>query len=206
MNCDAIARHYRWMEFAVFGRTIERCRFHFLPELRSARRALVLGDGDGRFLQQLLNNCPCVHADYIDRSAKMLALARRRAGENRVAYHHADALTDELPRGNYDLIAAHFFFDCFERPDLERVVRRIAESAPHARWVVSEFRVPPGPLAIPSRLLLWIMYRFFGTTTKLKTRRLVDHRPFMKAAGFRLEMEERRAGGLLVSELWTPEP
>ena len=45
LNFDRLARPYRWLEYATFGRTLERCRFHFLPALTSARRALVLGDG-----------------------------------------------------------------------------------------------------------------------------------------------------------------
>lgn len=206
MNCDAIARHYQWMELVVFGRKLEKSRFHFLPELTNVRRALVLGDGDGRFLHRLLATSPRVEADYVDRSPKMLALARQRAGWERVEYHCMDALTDPLPPGHYDVVAAHFFFDCFEKCDLERVIRRLAEAAPQARWLVSEFRVPDGWSAVPARALLGSMYRFFGIATKLKARRLVDHRPLMEATGLWLELEEKHCGGLLISELWSPAP
>ena len=54
MNCDLIAPHYWWIERLGMGRALERRRRWFLPELGNARRALVLGDGDGRFLRELL--------------------------------------------------------------------------------------------------------------------------------------------------------
>ncbi len=204
MNCDAIARHYAWMEFAVFGRTLERCRARFLPEVAGAREALVLGDGDGRFLRRLLHASPNLRANYVDCSAEMMEIARRRAEEDRACFYCSDVLKGALPKGDYDLVATHFFFDCFDVEQLKRVIHRVAAAAPKARWLVSEFRVPDGWLAGPSRLLISTMYRFFGLTTGLKTRRLVDHRPLMRTAGFQLMRSNTRAGGLLISELWVP--
>ncbi len=60
MNCDLIAPHYWWIERLGMGRALERRRTCFLPELEQARRALVLGDGDGRFLRELLRRNPVV--------------------------------------------------------------------------------------------------------------------------------------------------
>ena len=51
---DRLARPYRWMEYLSFGRALERCRFHFLPQLADTRSAMLLGDGDGRFAERLL--------------------------------------------------------------------------------------------------------------------------------------------------------
>lgn len=202
MNCDAIAPYYRWIEFAIFGNALARCRTCFLRELSDVQRALVLGDGDGRFLQGLLDTSPGAQVDYVDRSIKMLELARSRALNERASFHCADILADELPDGKYDLVSAHFFFDCFDRLQLECIIRRVQSAAPHARWVVSEFRFAEGWLALPSQLLIGIMYRFFGMTTGLKTRELVDHAPIMTQLGLRPVRRQRFAGGLLVSEIW----
>jgi ubiquinone/menaquinone biosynthesis C-methylase UbiE len=204
MNCDRLAPFYAWIEYAAFGTALAARRRHFLPRLTHARRALILGGGDGRFLRDLLDANPRVRADYIDRSAAMLARARRAAGTDRVAYHQADALTFPYQPAAYDLIAAHFFFDCFEPADLTRLIQRVRRAAaPGAVWVVSEFRVPRGAWLAPlSRALLAVMYRFFAFTTGLKTRTLADHRPMLVSAGFRLGSEGLRFRGLLVSELW----
>lgn len=179
------------------GRALERRRRWFLPELATARRALVLGDGDGRFLQALLRANGEVQADYVDLSLRMLELAHRRAGSERVNYARADARTVELPQEEYDLVTAHFFFDCFEAHDLDVLIGRIAESTrPHARWVVSEFR-DSSPAA---RWLVRVLYLFFRITTGLTTHKLVDHRPILESHGFRLIQADQ--GTLVVSELW----
>ena len=199
MNCDLIAPHYWWIERLGMGRALERRRRWFLPEIGNARRALVLGDGDGRFLRELLRRNPLVRADYVDLSARMLALARQKAGDDRVEYKQGDALTVELPRGEYDLIATHFFFDCFGPSEQELLIRRVADAAkPRTQWIVSEFRTPN----IPARFLVSALYLFFGIATGLKTCKLADHRPILQAHGFRLISASHSRGALVVSELW----
>jgi SAM-dependent methyltransferase len=199
MNCDLIAPHYWWIERLGMGGALERRRGWFLPELENSRRALVLGDGDGRFLKELLCRNSVVRADYVDLSGRMLEMARNKAGAERVRYQRADALTVEFPRDEYDLIATHFFFDCFDASDLETLIGRVAGAAkPGARWVVSEFRIS----TIPTRLVVGMLYLFFRITTGLKTRQLADHRPVMESHGFRLISAGHARGGLVVSELW----
>ena len=199
MNCDLIAPHYWWIERLGMGRTLERRRCWFLPEIETSRRALVLGDGDGRFLNALLRRNPAVRADYVDLSRRMLDLARHKAGSARVTYRQADALDLEWPRDKYDLIATHFFFDCFGARDLEILIGRVAGAAkPGARWIVSEFCV--GNIA--ARLLVGALYLFFRIATGLRTRALTDHRPILRTHGFRLISTNHSRGELVVSELW----
>ena len=79
---DRVARVYRLLEYASFGRALERARESFLGELGSARHALVLGDGDGRFLAALLQANRQVRAVAMDSSRRMLDLLTERCGEN----------------------------------------------------------------------------------------------------------------------------
>ena len=198
MNCDRIARWYRWFEYLGFGGELQRRRCRFLAQLKGVRRALVLGDGDGRFLARFAERNRYASADYVDLSPRMLALARHRAGNERIRYHNADALAAPLPQAEYDLIVTHFFLDCFNQRDAERLIDRAAAAArPRAVWLVSEFRARAW-----TRPLLRGLYLFFHVTTGLKTRRLVDHRPLLERRGFRLEREETSRFGLLASELW----
>lgn len=195
MNCDRIARSYRWLEYAGFGRALEHRREAFLSEVADARRVLVLGDGDGRALAALLTAAPEARIDYVDLSARMLELARGRAGDLRVAYRQDDARTTPLPAAEYDLIVTHFFLDCFDAVDQAHLLARISGAAtPQARWLVSEFRHPG--------LLVRALYLFFRAATGLKTQRLVDHHPLFERFGFHLARSESAWRGLLASELW----
>jgi len=201
MNCDRIAGLYRWIEYAAFGKALERRRTALLREVSGTRRVLALGDGDGRTLVRLLNCAPQARVTYVDVSAKMLALARARvqANADRVEFRQADARVMELDERRYDVIVTHFFLDCFDGRDLPLLVDRIARAAaPEARWIVSEFR-PANSLA---RMLIAIMYVFFGSIAELRTRRLVDHHPHLLRNGFQLQHAEYGWTGMLASELW----
>ncbi|MGD0797579.1 MAG: class I SAM-dependent methyltransferase [Acidobacteriaceae bacterium] len=205
---DRVARIYRWMEYATFGRSLERCRKHFLPHLSGCRSSLVLGDGDGRFLTRLLAGNRDLTADAVDTSRAMLRLLERRAGVATqdagacLRTHHTDALAF-LPQHTYDLIATHFFFDCLTQTEVDALVTRIASHAkPRGLWVVSEFRVPSGAMRWPSHIIVRTLYLAFRFLTGLRTRKLPDHATAMSAAGFTRTTRRLFLGGLLTSELW----
>ena len=204
MNCDRIASWYRWLEYGAFGKALERRRFCFLREAAGARRALVIGDGDGRFLGRWVSQNPEASVDCIDLSPRMLDLARRRAGAGRVAYLQADVLTSALPGAPYDLITTHFVLDCLDDLQADRLIGRVARaSQPDARWLVSEFRVPrSGWRRACARFLIAFLYRFFRLTTGLRVNSIVDYHPLFARHGFRLVRAESGCLGLLVSELW----
>jgi ubiquinone/menaquinone biosynthesis C-methylase UbiE len=206
VNCDRIARYYRWLEYLSFGRELERRRFRYLADVADAHSALILGGGDGRFLARFTRTSRArIH--YIDSSARMLELARERAsepgnrrnnGHGRIRWELADARQAGLAPAQYDLIVAHFFLDCFEERDAAQLIERVAAAAqPRARWLISEFR--PAAWSAPATRAL---YLFFRAATGLRTRRLTDHRPWLIRNGFRLEREERSYFGWLASELW----
>lgn len=201
MNCDPIARWYRWLEYIGFGRALERRRNAFLPDVAGARRALVLGEGDGRFLARLAREMfrhPGATIDYVDLSPRMLELARARAGD-RVHYILGDARTIPLLAAEYDLIVTHFFLDCLNEQDAGALANKIADAAtPQARWLISEFRAA----SWWSRSCIGALYVFFRITTGLETKRLIDHHSLLRERGFAIERSETGRAGLLISELW----
>ena len=208
---DRVARLYRVLEYLSFGPMLERCRFHPLPALRaaSAAKALVLGDGDGRFLARLLAACPGLSADAIDASPAMLRLLRARAtqqgAEDRLTTLCADARRFTPPGQEYDLVATHFFLDCLTESETEALIRRLLPRlAPGARWVVSEFQVPSGSptRAAFARSLIAGLYAAFRLLTGLRTRRIPPWPSLFAQAGFRCESSQSFLSGLLVSEIW----
>ncbi len=79
---DWLAPHYAWVEAVTFGGLLQWCRTALLPDLADARRVLVLGEGDGRFLAAFLASNRAAKVDVVDSSAAMLALARRRVAND----------------------------------------------------------------------------------------------------------------------------
>jgi ubiquinone/menaquinone biosynthesis C-methylase UbiE len=210
VNFDPVARIYRWLEYLSFGPWLARCRDAQLAHLTPARRALLLGDGDGRFLQHLLAVNPELHADVVDSSRSMLTILDRRVrrtGGDKISLHLADALEWEPTGhyGHYDLIVSHFFLDCFFPDQLEQLFDRVLPHAqPGAQWVVSEFAIPRNPLtAFLARGIIASLYRVFGLLTGLPVRSLPVYAESMRRRGLVLSHERCFLAGLLRSELWT---
>jgi SAM-dependent methyltransferase len=206
-NFDYLARPYRWLEYLSFGPYLQRTRTHFLSELRQCRRALVLGDGDGRFTAALLDANPEVQVHAVDASPKMLRALERSAGRHvhRVTTEIAD-VREWRPTGKmeYDLITTHFFLDCLNTAEVAELAARLAPAiSTNARWVVSDFAIPESLfgklLAAP---LVASLYEAFRLLTGLRLRQLPDHSSALMDAGWTLEVQQHRLRGLLVCQLW----
>jgi SAM-dependent methyltransferase len=206
---DALAPHYWWLERVTFGQLLHACRTALLGQIGSCTHALVIGDGDGRFLVDLLLANPTIRVDNLDVSPGMIAEARRRVakvpgGLERTRFLVADARLHSLPGSRYDLIVTHFFLDCFPAAELGPLVAKLAAATlPGAYWLVGDFSWPRSNWArLAAGPALWLMYLFFGLVTRIPTRRLVDPAPEFVANGFKLNWEETRLAGFLVAGMW----
>jgi SAM-dependent methyltransferase len=213
-NFNRLARLYRWMEWLSFGPWLALTRRNFLPEALHARRALVLGDGDGRFTARLLRLNPEIQVDAVDASSAMLEELLRRAGPNasRVRVYLADARDWQPPAPidaePYDLIATHFFLDCLTQHDVRMLATTVASAADgSALWIVSEFAIPEGRFgALVAGPLVSLLYWAFSRLTGLSVRTLPDHSAALQSVGFMQVQRHARLGGLLISELWSIRP
>ncbi len=214
MDFSRIAPVYRWIEYFTFGNALQKRRCAFLREVGCSERVLLLGDGDGRFAaayferQRTLSN-RSIHVDFLDGSAGMVQLAKRRIAAvgfqpGTVRFRLQDART-ALLCSPYDLVVSHFFLDCFSSDELRRMIPRIAAAMPPgAKWLISEFAIPPkGLCKIAGRLLIRFLYLFFRLTTGIDQTQLPDYTGVMAGSGFRLIKHESAIKGLLVSQLWS---
>jgi SAM-dependent methyltransferase len=205
-NFGRIAKLYFWMELATFGPFLARCRRGFLSELKSVRRAVVLGDGDGRFTAELLCVNSQVQIDAVDASPAMLHALLRGAGQNagRISAHCADARNWPPANSPYDLVVSHFFLDCLTTEEIRVLAVKLRSAiSPSAMWVVSDFAVPRNLFGRwAARPLVSLLYGAFGLLTGLKIRSLPEHHLALRNAGFSLTRRQTWLCGLLVSEMW----
>ena len=195
------------MEYLSFGTCLTCTRELRISEMQGHRRALVYGDGDGRFLARLIRRASALEVTAVDASERMLQVAAQRLPPNAsVELVHADALALQPSRehGGYDLIVCHFFLDCFNEEELGCLVQRVnAAAAESAVWVISDFAVPLHPIArVLGRWIIRSLYQGFGLLTGLRTRRLPEHANILKQYGWSLEDRNQRLWGLLISERW----
>lgn len=208
MSFDLLAPHYRWMEAVLAGPRLQRCRTAWIPRLAGCRHLLVAGVGHGPSLAAVLQAHPALHVTCVDASAGMLRQAQWRAQRDgadlsRLAFIQA-TLPDWRPAQRFDAVATHFFLDCFTPEQLAAVIATLASAAtPAARWIVSDFSVPPRGLArLRARAVHALMYVFFRLATRLPARRWTCPDALLRAAGFALVGRRTSEWGLLQADLW----
>jgi SAM-dependent methyltransferase len=184
---NQLARPYRWLEWAVFGGRLQRARCAHMQTFLEAESILLLGEGDGRFLEALLAAGCRAKIVCVDASPTMLNLAAQRTAGNgqgsaargiEVRFLNGDARNFRLPEGfRPDVVGAHFFLDCFREEELLVIAANIARwSVPGAKVIVTDFTVPDGRWVwrFRGRLLIYWMLLFFRIFTGISARRLPD--------------------------------
>jgi len=222
-NFNYLSRPYRWLEYLTFGTQLQRTRTQFLDSLHSntnalalkalVLKALVLGDGDGRFTAALFAHHPAAQVHAIDSSPAMLQLLTQRVKQTGHEHQFTTEQADlrhwtPAPGASYNLIATHFFLDCLTTQEVAILARRLNNAtAPNALWLISDFAIPPGLFGrIVAAPIVAILYQSFALLTGLRIRQLPHHTAALKAAGWTLISEVPRLRGLLISQLWQRNP
>lgn len=209
---DRLAGVYRLLEYAAYGRALERTRFCLLDRLASSRRVLLLGDGDGRCLARLVRIAPAAEIHSVDASAAMLARAAARlsdAERRRVTFHHLDVLAAPLPPGPYDAVTTMFFLDCFDGRQTRDLIARIAAVLDRdASWLWADFRIPErGVARLWARATVALLYAFFRWETGIAARELPPAEAAIEEAGFdRVDQRDLYAGIVRAARFVRGEP
>jgi SAM-dependent methyltransferase len=209
MNFDRVAAYYHWLETLLAGNLMQRCRTTFLARTNHCRRALLAGEGTGKFLVELLRTNPQIQVVCIEHSAGMIEQIRQRlaaAGQDglRVEFQQMDALHWVPPTEKFDLVVTNFFLDCFGREQLQQLVPSLASSATDdALWLLADFCVPErGWRRWRAESIIALLYVFFRLTTSLSARRLTPPDHFLAQSGFDLKDRRLISFGLTHSDLW----
>jgi trans-aconitate methyltransferase len=209
VSFDLVAPHYRWLETIAFGNALQRARIYWIDTLARPKRTLILGEGDGRFLCELVRTYPKIAVDCVDASEAMVQLARARLRRmhpesfSRVNFIREDILKWS-PQHSYDLLVTHFFLDCFLGRELQPIIAKLASAAePGAVWLVADFTIPRKRIArARARLWMRMMYTFFRSTTGIAAKELVDPIPYLDGYGFTRAAENLSRGGMLRSDVY----
>lgn len=169
VDYSRVARAYRWLEMLVFSSTLQKARLSHLEALLQSLIKLespsiaVVGDGDGRFLAELLKCEQDFKIDYIDCSPGMLRVAQKRVGhDSRVTWRCEQFEGSE--QKVYDAIVCHFVLDGFDSEHRKRFVGFIsARLKANGMLLVSDFdsRAHRGA-AILVVCMQWFFHAFAG--------------------------------------------
>lgn len=197
---DRVASVYRWLEYLVFGTTLQRTRTTHLGALATCGRILVVGDGDGRCLERLVDLAPDARIHAVDTSARMLALAAGRlpaSARSRVTFEQRDVRTLQPDSTPWDAVVTMFVLDCLSTEDVRRVARALVPGLRKGgTWLFADFAVPSaGWRRVRARAWIGLLYRFFRWRTGLAVTSLPAAEAELEAAGLSpVDVRERQAG------------
>jgi len=209
MNFDRLAPCYHWLEPMFAGGLMQRCRTTFLARTKHCRRALLAGEGTGKFLAELLRNNPGIEVVCVEQCAGMIEqmqrrLAREQLDAARVEFKRMDILDWTPPAEKFDLVVTNFFLDCFRAGQLQQLVPLLAAGATDdAVWLLADFRVPErGWRRWRAEIILAALYAGFKLTTSLAAGRLTPPEPFLTSAGFALKERRLVNFGFAHADYW----
>ena len=204
---DRLARPYRLLESLAFGKQLEAVRSQGLAHAAAARRALLIGDGDGRFAAALLRTNPSVRVHSVDISRRMLETARRRIRRHgagaaaRFLPIQGDARLIGLPVDAYDFVSVNFVLDCLTTREADVLLRELERTLVDGGLLAyGDFQVPESPRLwrAVGGTIIRLLYLFFAATAGIESRAL----PQITWPGrLSLRCSFHRAKGLLVGQV-----
>ena len=206
MSFDLIASFYPLLEQIVFGSTLSRARRFFAWRVTEGNKILLIGEGNGRFLFEIVKQTSSGSFTVIDSSTRMLAAAERRIATvdrcPRIELIHTDILEWRSSAAHYDRIVTHFFLDLFTPDGLCQVVEKISRlAAEDALWINVDFSSENHNLR--QRLLMWAQYRFFRISAGIEVSRPFDPLPYIRQAGWQILEEQSLESGWIYPHLMT---
>ena len=124
MSFDHIAPFYNIGENVFFGNQLHLARTFFIDELMNSRSVLLLGEGRGRFLQELLAiNINC-SVTIVDSSSRMIRYQKSKVTKENFDRVNFNCVSIETFSTNqkFDLICSFFFWDCFTVQQINQLV------------------------------------------------------------------------------------
>ncbi len=200
-NYDRIAANYDRLSRLVFGKSIVRAQRSLLPAIAPRSRILIVGGGTGWILEEVSRlHTSSLVIDYVEISANMLDLARKRECKaNRVAFIHT-AIEDYAASAPYDVIMTPFLFDNFSRPRAQEVFDKLhIYLKPGGQWLFTDFHIDKGANRLWQKTLLGSMYIFFRNISRVEADQLPDMQAHFVQNGYQLTFESYHFGRFIRS-------
>lgn len=203
-NYDAVAWFYDGLSQLIFGKAIVNAQRFLVQRIPEKATVLIVGGGTGWILEEIAR----VHASglnitYVEISGRMINLSKERNyGQNEVGFIHA-AIEDCELTDQYDVILTPFLFDNFSENHIRSVFEQLNNQLkPGGIWLLCDFQIHENQSAFWQKLVIKMMYWFFGLLCQVETKRLIDMHPYFHIK-YELLEEQTFFHGFISSGIFT---
>jgi len=142
-NYNNSAWFYDRLSRVVYGRALVNAQVYLLQYIEPNSNILIVGGGTGWILEELSRVYPSgLNITYIEVSAKMTALSKKRnVGGNRVTFIN-DAIENIVLPADFDVVITPFLFDNFAEQTMQKVFNHInGLLKPTGLWLNTDFQL-----------------------------------------------------------------
>lgn len=186
MSFDQIAHFYNIGENVFFGNQLNLARTVFIDDLINSRSVLLLGEGKGNFLQELLAvNMNC-SVTIVDSSARMIRYQKSKVSKANYDRVNFNCVTIETFSTNqkFDLICSFFFWDCFTVQQINQLVPSCSTLLlTKGLWINCDFIDLMNFRNYIPYFKIRLLYLFFHLTTGIRAWRVEPFRNFAEENG-----------------------
>jgi ubiquinone/menaquinone biosynthesis C-methylase UbiE len=200
-NYDSVAWFYDRLSRLVFGRALINAQAYLLHAIPANANILIAGGGTGWILDEITMLHPSgLTITYIDASAGMIALSRKRnVGNNKVIFITAQVEDTQLD-DNFDIVLTPFLFDNFTKETVASVFTRLNKLlVQHGKWLYCDFQ---NTGIYWQRALLKIMYTFFRTCTGIKAKQLPDLETYFSRYKYKVTQQKTFFKNFVVAKIY----
>lgn len=188
-NFNFIAPVYDGLAKMVFGDAQQKAQTYFLTRIPQNAQVLILGGGTGLLLAELLQTGLPQRVLYVEASEKMLQKARHRmknVNTSCTVDFRLGTEKDILPTEKFHAILTPFVLDLFPEEEVKNMIQTLAPCLlPSGLWLHTDFHFSRGlKKQWWQKPLLWAMYKFFRTVSRVPAHRLPRFEPLFRQAGF----------------------
>lgn len=201
-NYDPVAGFYDRLARLVFGDSIYQAHLFLLKAIPAEANILIVGGGTGWILEEISKiHKQGLKITYVEISEKMIDKSRKRnAGENHVKFI-CSPIQEAALEESYNVIITPFLFDNFSDETLKLVFNKVNQhllSTGH--WLFTDFQSQEENFS--SKVLLRLMYLFFGFFCKLETSRLPDSTTLFYQNGYTAVDHQEFYNGFICSFIY----
>ena len=178
MNPDfnIVARPYDFISRLVFGNSLVEAQVSSLHVIRPDSHILIVGGGTGWILEEITKiHSSGLKISYVENSSAMIDLSKKRNWQqNTVAFFHQPIQDFHIDKP-FDVIITPFFFDLFKQDEIGLMFSGLDKKLnKDGLWLYTDFIPEKYQIHVWQKILLKTMYFFFGITSKVEARELID--------------------------------
>ena len=179
-NYNEIARIYDALSRVVFGHAIINAQLYLISFIGNENKVLIAGGGTGWILEKISKlNKEDILVVYVEKSAAMITLAKKRNFRNIEVQFINMAAEDYDTTEKFDVVITPFFFDNFKEEKIEHMFSKLSNNLKqNGLWLYADFINDKSNKKLWQQFLLKVMYLFFRITAKIETQKLIDMRQY----------------------------